>query len=218
MDRGWLYATKNGLVVPIIPFHSLARRSAVHTAIIQIKITTSCLIMVLYSQGHYYNSSCLLDPSLPDWPSPLRGSSVCTGTCVLVLLLGRARGGFFWTRRCKCVSNVLARFRISPVSTRGSWFTGMCFRFSTHSCSHVSCAFNAFSSSSSSVLVYRPVVPARSSAVRFSRASPKNKRVCQFHIWLLFSACGNSSISLMRWTIGRSSVLNRTVSAMYPTD
>jgi len=34
VDRKWLYATKNGLVEPIIPFHSLARRSAVqHTAI-----------------------------------------------------------------------------------------------------------------------------------------------------------------------------------------
>jgi hypothetical protein len=32
-------------------------------------------------------------------------------------------------------------------------------------------------------------------------------RVFQFHIWLVFNACGNSSISLTRCTIGRSNAL-----------
>lgn len=165
----------------------------------------------VFPRSSYYNSSCLFP-----CPSPLSGSSVGRGTCVLLLLLGRTRGGFFCDRRCSCVSNTFALFRISAVSITGSRFNGTLFCFSTRSFSHVSCSFNVFSSSSSSALVYRPVVPARSSAVRLSSASVKNKRVRQFHIWLIFSACGNSSISLMRCTIGRSNALKRTVSAAYP--
>ena len=90
--KGWLYATENGLVVPIIPFLSLApsisRLSLVGSADLQ--IATLFHYGILFPGSLHYNSSCLLDPSLPD-----PGSSVCSGTCVLLLLLGRTRGGFF---------------------------------------------------------------------------------------------------------------------------
>lgn len=112
---------------------------------------------------------------------------------VVVFLMGL--GAFRFHSFINCVSSTFARAFISVVSITGSSFALTPFCFSTQVLNHVSCSFSVFSSASSSSFVYFVGKSAANSAVRFCRASVMKSRVLQFHFWLLFSVCGNASIS-----------------------